>query len=171
MTDRVIRGIVATDPKLAIGREGELPWHYPADLQFFKETTMGHPIVMGRKTFESIGRPLPGRRNIILSRAGRTYPGTETIASLEELMELQGWESGPLYIIGGAEVYEAAASMIEEWIVTRIPEVAEGADTFLPPTLFEGFRVRERRELGAGLVVEYLDRKRGGCKSAHSTHG
>lgn len=153
-----IRGIVATDPKLAIGRGGTLPWRYPADLRFFKETTLGHAVLMGRKTFESIGRPLPGRENIVLTRSDFTHPGVRRIRDLAEVAELAARLESDLFVIGGAQVYEAMAPLIEEWIVTRVPEVAEGADTFLPPTIFDGFRSVGTRELEDGLVVEYLER-------------
>jgi dihydrofolate reductase len=153
-----IRGIVATDPRLAIGREGSLPWHYPADLRFFKETTLGNLILMGRRTFESIGRPLPGRENIVLTRSGFAHPDVRCIGDVAELEWILAREDRDLYVIGGAQVYEAMMPLISEWIVTRVPEIAEGADTFLPETIFTGFTSAGRRELGEGLVVEYLQR-------------
>lgn len=158
MAERLVRGIVAVDPRLAIGRGGTLPWHYPEDLRFFKETTLGQIVLMGRRTFESIGKPLPGRRNLVLTRSGFSHPGVTTIAGPEELAGILTGEDRDLYVIGGATVYEALAPLIQEWIVTRVPEVAVGADTFLPPQIFEGFAVVDRRELGNGLVVDYLRR-------------
>lgn len=158
MAGRIIRGIVAVDPNLAIGRAGELPWHYPADLSFFKETTMGQAILMGRTTFESIGRPLPGRENIVLSRSGFTHPEVRTIRSPSEIEELIAELDRDLYVIGGAQVYRTLAPLIDEWIVTRIPVAAEGTDAFLTPEIFEGFRKVGERELGDGLIVEYLER-------------
>jgi dihydrofolate reductase len=156
MARPVIRGIVAVDPRLAIGRGGALPWHYPADLRFFREQTTGHLVLMGRRTFESIGRPLPGRRNIVLSRSGFSYPCVEVIADLDEVKKITAEESRDLYVIGGAQIYQALGPLIEEWVVTRIPVVAEGADTFLPATLFDGFEVFDRRDLGDGLAAEFL---------------
>lgn len=153
-----IRGIVAVDPRLAIGREGALPWHYPADLRFFKETTLGQAVLMGRRTFESIGRPLPGRRNIVLTRSGFSHPGVTTITGIDALPDLLAEEAQDLYVIGGAQVYEAMAPLISEWIITRIPAIAEGADTFLPERIFEGYTEAGQRELGDGLVVEFMRR-------------
>lgn len=158
MAPPTIKGIVAVDPRLAIGRGGELPWHYPADLRFFKETTLGNIVLMGRKTFESIGRPLPGRENVVLTRTGFTHPGVRAIRDVDDVARILAGEDRNLFVIGGAQVYEALAPLIQEWIVTRIPVEAEGADTFLPPTIFEGFASAGRRELGDGLVVEYLRR-------------
>jgi dihydrofolate reductase len=158
MAGSVIRGIVATDPRLAIGRGGTLPWHYPEDLRFFKETTLGHLVLMGRRTFESIGRPLPGRENVVLTRSGFHHPGVRCIRAVGEVERLLAAGDRDLFVIGGAQVYEAMAPLIDEWIVTRIPEVAEGADTFLPATLFDGFSIISQRELGSGLVVEYWRR-------------
>ena len=83
--------VVAMDPNRLIGRDGTLPWHLPEDLAFFKKTTLGHPVLMGRKTFESIGRPLPKRRNIVLTRdRSWSHPGVEVIHSPNEIPETEG---------------------------------------------------------------------------------
>ena len=114
-----------------IGRNGTLPWHLPEDLAFFKRTTSGHPIVMGRKTFESIGRPLPKRRNIVLTRDPNwSAPGTEVIHRPEELTKLPDI-SGKVYIIGGAEIYQAFLPHTDEVLVTHVLEPHAG-DTYLP---------------------------------------
>jgi dihydrofolate reductase len=123
--------IVAMTTDRVIGRNGTLPWHLPEDLAFFKRTTSGHPIVMGRKTFESIGRPLPKRRNIVLTRDPNwSAPGTEVIHSPEELTKLPDI-SGKVYIIGGAEIYQAFLPHTDEVLVTHVLEPHAG-DTYLP---------------------------------------
>jgi len=123
--------IVAMTPDRVIGRDGTLPWHLPEDLAFFKRTTSGHPIVMGRKTYESIGRPLPKRRNIVLTRDPNwSAPGTGVIHSPEELTKLPDI-SGTVYIIGGAEIYQAFLPHTDEVLVTHVLEPHAG-DTYLP---------------------------------------
>ena len=97
--------IVATGPSGVIGQQGEIPWHLPADLAHFKRTTMGHPIIMGRKTFESIGRPLPGRRNLVLSRNPELLgDGVEGYATPDEVLNACQGET-EVFIIGGSEIY------------------------------------------------------------------
>ena len=114
-----------------IGRKGTLPWHLPEDLAFFKRTTSGHPILMGRKTYESIGRPLPKRRNIVLTRdAGWTAAGVEVIHEIASLEKLPGLE-GEVFIIGGAEIYIAFMSRLDALLVSHIFEKHPG-DTYLP---------------------------------------
>jgi dihydrofolate reductase len=125
-----LTAVVAMAPGRVIGRAGTLPWRFPADLAFFKRTTLGHPVVMGRKTFESIGRPLPRRRNIVLTRdPAWSAPGVETINSPEELLRLPDLDS-PIYIIGGAEIYTAFQPLLDDWLVSHISETYEG-DTVL----------------------------------------
>lgn len=119
-----------------IGRGGGLPWHVPDDLKFFKSLTRGHPVVMGRKTFESIGRPLPQRRNIVLSRRpeggapGWSAPGLEIIHSPEDLDALG--LVGRVFVIGGAEVYRLLLPRCTSVIVSRMQAVPDG-DAFMPP--------------------------------------
>ncbi|MEY3394303.1 MAG: hypothetical protein RL346_539 [Verrucomicrobiota bacterium] len=119
--------IVAMDPNRLIGRDGTLPWHLPEDLAFFKKTTSGHPILMGRKTFESIGRPLPRRRNIVLTRdPGWTHEGVEVIHSPDEIPATDD----KIFVIGGAEIYRALSDRIDEWLVSHVHEPHQG-DTYL----------------------------------------
>lgn len=125
-----LRAIVAMTSSRVIGRDGRLPWHLPEDLRFFRRTTTGHAVVMGRKTWESIGRPLPNRRNIVLSRSAWDLPaGCERIATPEELDGLAiGTE---VYIIGGAQVYTAFLPRCQELLVTWVGGDWEG-DTWFP---------------------------------------
>ena len=114
-----------------IGASGGLPWRLPEDLAFFKRTTMGHPIVMGRKTWESIGRPLPGRRSIIVTR-DRSYAaaGAEVVHSLDGAISLCAG-SDEIFVIGGAQLYEDALPHAGRLLLTEIDADFEG-DTFLP---------------------------------------
>ena len=118
-------------PERVIGRAGKLPWHLPEDLAFFKRTTSGHPIVMGRKTYESIGRPLPKRRNIVLTRDGSwTAEGVEVIHRPEDLYQLPGID-GQVFVIGGSEIYAAFLPMLDDLLVSHVFEKHDG-DTWLP---------------------------------------
>ena len=120
-----------------IGRDGTLPWHYPEDLKFFKKTTLGHPILMGRATFESIGRPLPGRQNIVLSS---TLPDTDGITLIRNLSQLSSAcpDAEKIFVIGGASLFEALLPQCSELFLTYIDEPHQG-DVYLPPfeSLFE----------------------------------
>jgi dihydrofolate reductase len=124
-----LTAIVAMDPNRLIGANGTLPWHLPEDLAFFKKTTLGHPILMGRKTFESIGRPLPKRKNIVLTRDGTwSHEGVEVIHSPNQIAEMEG----QIFIIGGAEIYQALSPLIDEWLVSHVHHSYAG-DTYLAP--------------------------------------
>lgn len=123
--------IVATDASNGIGINNTLPWHLPEDLAHFKRLTSGHPIIMGRKTFDSIGRPLPNRRNIVISRnAEWGHDGVERVGSLEEARALvAGVEQA--FVIGGAQVYQQALPLVDKLVITRIGRTYE-CDAFFP---------------------------------------
>ncbi len=130
-----LTAVVAMTSERVIGRAGTLPWHLPEDLAYFKRTTSGHPIVMGRKTYESIGRPLPKRRNIVLTRdESWSAEGVEVIHGPDELAALPGI-SGQVFIIGGAEIYAAFMPLLADLLVSHVFENHPG-DTWLPE--FEG---------------------------------
>ncbi len=124
-----------------IGADGEMPWHYPEDLRHFKQTTIGHPVVMGRKTYESIqtrlGGPLPGRTNVVLSRRERLTLPEDAIHArgVEEALEHaeDALDDGrdTVYVIGGATVYESLIDRADELLITEIPESPDG-DTYFP---------------------------------------
>jgi len=129
MSDIVLVAAVAENG--IIGREGAMPWHLPADLAHFKRVTWGHPIIMGRRTFEAIGRPLPGRRNIVVTRSpGFSAPGIETAAGLEQALELVD-DASQVLVIGGAELYRSALPLAERIYLTRVHARPEG-DTRFP---------------------------------------
>jgi dihydrofolate reductase len=140
--------IVARARNGVIGRNGALPWRLPEDLAHFKRTTMGHPIIMGRKTWESIGRPLPGRRSIVVSRqAGFIAAGAEVAASLDDALRLcQG--SAEVFVIGGAQLYRDALARADRLIVTEIDADFEG-DTHWPAIDPAQWREAEREHVRA----------------------
>ncbi len=150
-----IIGIVAVAKNYAIGKDGKLPWHYPADLKFFKQTTTGHAVVMGSNTWRSIGKPLPHRLNIVLSRNGNIeqQPGVLLLRSKEELIALSAFLNCDMFIIGGARTFENFASMIEKWIVTEVPETVEDADVFMPKDFLHEFNETSEHDLSDGLTV------------------
>lgn len=123
--------VVAMARNRVIGRDGSLPWHLPADLQRFRAITMGKPIVMGRRTHESIGRPLPGRRNIVLSRAtGYTAAGCEVFVSLEVALAALG-EVEEVMVVGGAALYAEALPLAARIYLTEV-DAAPPGDVFFP---------------------------------------
>jgi len=123
--------VVAIDAQRGIGVDNQLPWHLPEDLAHFKRVTLGRPIIMGRKTFDSIGRPLPGRQNIVITRnADWRHEGVDTAASLDAAIAMvQGDEAS---IIGGAQIFTAALDVAARMIVTEIAHRFP-CDTFFPP--------------------------------------
>lgn len=123
--------VVAMDPNRLIGREGGMPWHLPDDLKLFRRITTGHPVVMGRKTWDSLGRALPDRQNIVLTRdAGWKAEGAVRIGSPEELLELELIDR-EVCIIGGAQVYGLFMPMIDLLWASRIRHEYQG-DTWFP---------------------------------------
>lgn len=123
--------IVAADEHGGIGRDGGLPWHLPADLQRFKALTMGKPIVMGRKTWDSIGRPLPGRRSLVVSRQpGFAIDGAEVFGSLEAALQAAA-DAPETCVIGGAEIYRQALPRAQVVHLTRVHASVQ-ADTYFP---------------------------------------
>ena len=129
--------ICALGSNRAIGRQGDLPWHISEDLKRFKRVTMGHPIIMGRKTYESIGRALPGRTNIIVTR-NDTYQakGCELVHGLDDALararELEPGADGEVFVVGGGELYEQAMAQAERLYLTLVDDAPADADTFFP---------------------------------------
>lgn len=123
--------VAALGRNRVIGVDGAMPWHLPADLAHFKRVTMGHPVIMGRATFESIGRPLPGRRNIVLSRSGFEAPrGVECAASLDEALDRLEADV-PAMVIGGGQVYAEALARAARMELTLVDACPDG-DTRFP---------------------------------------
>ncbi len=156
-----IIGIVAIAQNFAIGKNGKLPWHYSTDLKFFKETTSNHAVVMGFQTWQSVGKPLPKRLNVVLSRSEtlERQKGVLLLRSKEEVLELSKYLNCDIFIIGGAKTYENFAGAIEKWIVTEVPETVEDANTFMPQDFLDEFTLEKTKELGDGLRVKTYSKK------------
>ncbi|RJG04090.1 dihydrofolate reductase [Noviherbaspirillum sedimenti] len=143
--------IVAIDAQRGIGLNNALPWRLPEDLAFFKRTTTGHPIIMGRKTFDSIGKPLPNRRNIVITRnPDWRHDGVEAVGSMAAAAQLAG--DAEAFVIGGAQIFAEALPQVQRLIVTEIAKTF-ACDTFLPafdPALWrETARERHHSEANA----------------------
>ncbi|MFM8564960.1 MAG: dihydrofolate reductase [Bacteroidota bacterium] len=127
----MLYAIVAHDQNLAIGGGNDLLWHLPNDLKYFKEKTRGFPIIMGRKTFESLGRPLPGRRNMVVTRQpGWSAEGVDVFASVEAAVAVLNGADG--FIVGGGEVYRLALPLVDVLYATLVHTEIAGADTWFP---------------------------------------
>ena len=155
----MIIGIVAVDRKNAIGKGGELPWHYSADMKFFRETTTGHAVVMGRKTWLTIGKPLKDRLNIVLSRDSNIEPQDSllVLSDVDSVISFNNSLTTDLFVIGGAQIYQAFLPHIEKWIITEVPLTVSGADVFMPEGYLEGFKVVDSKPLGDGLTVKFYE--------------
>lgn len=164
--------IVAIADNNAIGKDNALLWHISEDLKFFKRTTTGCPVIMGRKTFESIGRPLPKRTNIVISRGFTAPEGVIVVSSLAEAYEAASQsnsepvEESPsrLFIIGGGQIYSQAIAEADRLIVTHVHTVIEDADTFFPAIDPSIWKVEERSEMlhddESGFDFEFVIYKR-----------
>jgi dihydrofolate reductase len=156
----MIIGIAAVDRKGAIGKGGKLPWHYSADMKFFRETTSGNAVVMGRKTWLTIGKPLKNRLNIVLSRDTDIEPQESLIvfSDIESVLSFNKSLRTDLFVIGGAQIYEAFREHIEKWIITEVPLTVQGADAFMPKGYLEGFEVVDSKSLDDDLVVNFYQK-------------
>ena len=156
----MIIGIAAVDRKGAIGKSGKLPWHYSPDMKFFRETTTGHAVVMGRKTWLTIGKPLKNRLNIILSRDSNIEPHESllVLSDVDSVISFSDSLTTDLFVIGGAQIYEAFLPHIEKWIITEVPLTVSGADAFMPKGYLDGFKAVDAKPLGDDLVVKYFSR-------------
>lgn len=125
------KAIAAMSLNRVIGQAGEIPWHLPEDFKWFKQATMGHLLVMGRKTFESIGRPLPGRETLILSRSGFTAPGTRTVPDAAALAMLTEHDPRDVWVAGGAEIYTLLLPLCDDLYLTQVKRIVPG-DAFFP---------------------------------------
>lgn len=156
----MIIGIAAVDRKGAIGKGGKLPWHYAADMKFFRETTTGHAVVMGRKTWLAISKPLKNRLNIVLSRDTDIDPQESLIvfSDVESVLSFNNSLTTDLFVIGGAQIYEVFLPHIEKWIITEVPLTVQGADAFMPKGYLEEFKVIESKTLEDDLSVKFYNR-------------
>jgi dihydrofolate reductase len=137
--------VVAVGDNGAIGKDGKVPWRIPEDLKHFKNVTMGHAIIMGRKTWDEVGRPLPGRRNLVVSRQpGLVLDGAEVFASVDEAIEAARSSDPEPHVIGGSKIYEIAMPLTTRIHLTEVHRNVD-ADTFFPPFDRSGWREVERR--------------------------
>ncbi len=125
------KAIAAMAENRVIGAGNRIPWHLPADFQWFKRTTLGGVLVMGRRTYESIGRPLPGRETLVLSRGPWTAPGVSTVAGTDALGMRLACETRPVWICGGAEIYRLLLPRCSELFLTCVPGSPDG-DAYFP---------------------------------------
>ena len=160
----MINIIVAVSDNLAIGRAGDMPWHISADLKYFKRTTLNHTVIMGRRTWESIGcRPLKNRRNIVVSGTLEAGEGFEVTQSLKQALEMAAGEE--IFIMGGGRLYAQAISLADRLYVTHVHTVVEDADTFFPEFTSKEWSLASRTapetDPASGLTHEFAvyDRK------------
>ena len=153
MTQPAISMIVARSRNHVIGRDNQMPWKISADLQFFKRVTMGHPVIMGRKTWESIGRPLPGRRNIVVSRnANYSLTGGELVGSLDEALKSLS-EFPRVFVIGGEQLFTQAFDKADCLYITEIDLDIEGGDTFFEVPNASAWKEVERTPGSEGNIT------------------
>lgn len=163
--------IVAIADNMAIGKDNSLLWHISEDLQYFKKTTLGCPVVMGRRTFESLGRPLPKRTNIVVTRSAsgadsirHVFPDVIAVHSMEEAFEVCG-DAEKCFVIGGGEIYRQSMETVDRLYITEVHTEIGDADTFFPEISPEIWRETSRSDLrtdeNTGLTFEFViyDRK------------
>jgi dihydrofolate reductase len=160
-TYQMIIGIVAVDRNGAIGKGGQLPWHYSADMKFFKGITTGHACVMGHKTWLTLKKPLKDRLNIVLSRQAEIAPQDSVVVcrDVASVLSLARDLKCDLFVIGGAQVYRVFLPYIEKWIVTQVPLTVVGADAFVPENYLAGFELTESKKVDEDLTVSSYIRK------------
>ncbi|MGC6456191.1 MAG: dihydrofolate reductase [Coraliomargaritaceae bacterium] len=149
------KAIAAMSENRVIGHNGDIPWHLPEDFKWFKQTTMGGILVMGRKTYESIGRPLPGRQTLVLSRSTREMEGVQVITDTEKLNELPADKT--IWIAGGSEIYSLLLPRCNELFLTRVHRECEGDALF--PAFEDDFTFSENLLKTPDFTVEHWLRK------------
>lgn len=146
----IVSVIVAADENNAIGKGGAVPWHLPLELKNFRDVTMGKPVVMGRKTWESLPpkyRPLPGRRNIVVTRQENyAAEGADVVPGIDEAVKLASTSSDEVFVIGGRQLYEYGMEIADRLYFTRVHTEIEGADAYFPSVNFIDWREVHREE-------------------------
>lgn len=155
-----VSAVVAMSQNRVIGKKNQLPWHLPEDLRRFRAITLGHSIVMGRKTFESIGRVLPGRNTLVVSRqVGYQIPGAQVVASLEEAVQTCREQHSSLgeeiFIVGGAEIYSLASPFLNRIYLTLIHQKIEG-DAFFPEGALDHFKEVSREDHQTPIPYSFI---------------
>jgi dihydrofolate reductase len=156
--------IAALDRNRAIGKDNALPWHLPDDLKRFKALTLGKPLLMGRKTAESLGRALPGRRNLVLTRSGcAPFVGMDAVASLDDALRIVGDEE--VMVIGGGDVFALTLPIASRMCLTHVDTFVAGADAFFPAFDATKWRVESREKHSPdakhAFAFEFVDYARG----------
>jgi len=151
--------IVAVSENGVIGKDGDIPWHYPEDLKHFKEKTMDHPVIMGSSTYRSLPedfKPLPGRKNIVLTRSGIEADESVSVAnSLDEAWNIAEEYDEKAFIIGGATIYEQTLEEVDKLVLTRIHQEYDG-DTFFPDWKEENWKEVKRDDRDELSFLEYV---------------
>lgn len=164
----VLTLIAALDRNHAIGRDNDLPWRLPDDLKRFKALTLGKPVLMGRRTAQSLGRALPGRRNLVLTRSGQVpFDGMEAVASIEDALRLANDDGArELCVIGGGEVYALCLPRAARLHLTHVDTAVDGADAFFPVFDHGEWKVVARESHAADVkhafAFEFVDYERAG---------
>jgi dihydrofolate reductase len=154
---RPFQAIAAMSLNRVIGRGNQIPWHLPEDFKWFKQMTTGQVIVMGRKTFESIGRPLPNRETVVLSRSGFQHPGVRTVASLDEID--MATETRKVFICGGAEIYRQTLPRCSDLYLTLVQRTIPDGDAFFPPFEEDFALVEQLRDTPEFKILHYRCRR------------
>lgn len=172
MSDRPTQRLVlvaALSRNRVIGADGAMPWHLPDDLRHFKRVTMGHPMVMGRRTFDAIGRPLPGRRTIVVTRdAAWAREGVETAADVDAGLELAG--PGDVMIVGGGQIFDQTIDRADRLELTYVHAEPEG-DTYFPAVDESAWEQSDRREAGGCTWVTLIRPRSADPTQPRSTQG
>jgi len=147
--------IVAMTKDRVIGKDNDMPWHLPEDLKLFKAKTSGNIIAMGRKTYESIGRPLPNRKNFVITRSGKEIEGCRVFKSVEECMEAAKDYDKKLFFIGGGQIYADVVDMVDELHISYVKDDFEG-DTFFPEFDISKWKVAEREDYEGFEYIRYV---------------
>lgn len=149
--------IAAMTPDRLIGSGGTLPWHEPEDLKFFKQTTTGHAVIMGRKTFDSVKKPLPNRRNIVITRDKSWHAdGVDVVHSLDAALELcRQRNEAEVFVVGGAEIYALALAVADEMLITFVDRPNLAGDTWFPKWNPSDWIEEESRQSGSLRFVRY----------------
>lgn len=160
---KIISIIAAVSDNWAIGRGGDMPWHLSEDLRYFKRVTSGNTVIMGRRTWESIGcRPLPNRQNIVISRTMNPVDGVQVAGSIDEAVGLA--VSQEVFIIGGGSIYAGAAAKADKLYLTEVHKDIPDADTFFPKVDFSGwkevFRSEKYHDAGNDVDFEFVQYER-----------
>ena len=156
---RPLKAIAALSQNRVIGDQGRIPWHLPSDFKWFKQNTLGQTLVMGRKTFESIGRPLPGRQTIVLSRGGAVHPGVTQVRDLDQLAMAVESDPREVWVAGGAAIYSLLLPWCSDLFLSWVHRTVAG-DTFFPPFENQFVPIAEVLQDPEFTVIHYQNRNR-----------